>query len=229
MILSLAAALVISGKPYVTHHWGVKADKKYEVAVDFPTFNGSSPLVWLANRTVSVELQKAKDYVAFCKKDQKENPGFIAGYDYQSGFNVSTFRPDLISLSFGINSYAGGAHGSNTTRPYSFGIVHGAAKQLRLQDLFKAGLKGREIVSKIVMAKLAKDERAQWVADGTVKALDKETCEAFVISAKGLEYTFDPYVMGSYAAGPVDCIVSYAELKGQLDPAGPLRSFLRGR
>ncbi len=229
MILGLAAALVISGKPYVTHHWGTKVDKKYEISVDFPTFHGTSPLVRLANRTVSVELQKAKDFVVFTKKEQKENPGFGAGYDYESGFSVSTFRSDLISLSFGINSYEGGAHGSNTSRPYNFGTVHGAAKRLKLQDLFKTGLKGREIVSKIVMAKLAKDDRAQWVADGTVKALDGETCEAFVISAKGLEYTFDQYVMGSYAVGPVDCIVSFAELRGQLDPGGPLRSFLRGR
>jgi hypothetical protein len=105
--------------------------------------------------------------------------------------------------------------------------VAGKPKKLRIEDLLIRGQKDVEAVSTLVMGKLARIDRADWVQEGTVRELDKDTENSFAITKKGLRYTFAPYVMGCYASGPISVDLSWAELKGLVNPSGPLKPVLK--
>ena len=54
-----------------------------------------------------------------------------------------------------------------------------------------------------------------------------ENYQSWNITKKGLMFTFDPYQVGSYAAGPQFVIVPYAQLKDIARPDGALAKMMK--
>jgi hypothetical protein len=70
-------------------------------------------------------------------------------------------------------------------------------------------------------------QQAGWVLNGEPKELKADDLSAFVISPRGITFAFDPYAVGPYAEGSYFVVVGYKDLKGIINPAGPLRQFLK--
>jgi hypothetical protein len=106
--------------------------------------------------------------------------------------------------------YADGAHGDTPRTTFNFALVNGQPKRLQLADFFAPGMDSRRHVQALLMAKLHKDSRAQFI--GEVKTLSTAQLNRFVVERDGLRFWFDPYEVASYAAGPIDVKLTVAEL-----------------
>lgn len=148
-------------------------------------------------------------------------------YAFDETPRVSISKPDLISIVVSSYSYEGGAH------PYTYDVcenwasVGGAPRKLALADLLVRGAKDVPEVSMLVIGKLRDMPDAMWVQEGEVKELTKDTRDSFTITAGGLRFLFAPYVMGPYVVGEITVDLSWSELKGLVNPAGPLKPVMR--
>jgi hypothetical protein len=197
----------------------------YSIDGQYPVFLAKTRLARFANLKVKRYATKGfQEFLALTKKEMSaENLG--AGYEYESGPILSTYKPArLISLSMCTYRYMAGAHGLGLSNAITYAIVNGKPKEIGLADCFLPGTAYRPLVEKLIFAKLKSDERAEWVHDGTVKSLTPEQFNNFTVEKDGLEWTFNPYEMGSYAAGPIDVKLSPAELG-----PGVRKSLLWGR
>ncbi len=200
----------------------------WDIRIDYPVFSGGS-LAPMANRLTVREVSAGPNFIAEAKKAIKEMGKPSDPFSYRGTSKVLMQRPNLIVMQFMVDEFLGGAHGSQAFHPYNVGMVGGRAKLLRLQDLFRSGVNGRAEISRLVIAQLKNDERAAWIQDGSVKEINAQNAEQFVITPSGLHFTFNPYEMGPYSSGMVEADVPFSALGRKLDPSGPLKSLLRSR
>jgi len=200
---------------------------RWEVTAKYPVFDSGTAVAAMANDVARNEaIRSVKDFISSARRDQKEFPQAMRPYYFSSKPTISVDLPDLVSFFGTVETYSGGAHGMQVFVPHSFARVKGKARALALKDLFVTGVDPLKIVSDLVITKLKQIPRADWVQNGEVKALTKAQGESFVVTKTGLTFLFEPYAMGSYASGPFLVKVAFSELKGKLDPAGPLRPLL---
>jgi hypothetical protein len=57
--------------------------------------------------------------------------------------------------------------------------------------------------------------------DSWVPGVTPDMLEHWVVSADGIEVSFDPYTVGPGAMGAPTVVVPFSELAGIVDPAGP--------
>lgn len=225
--LLVMAALGIAS--YKTVHYRVNNPGRWKVDLAYPVFNGSDALSKFATQMCTNEIHEAKGFVKESTEFQKGQPKPEEPYPFTEKFKVVLERPDLIVVDFSADIYLGGAHGSQADRFYCFGYVHGQPKRLKLQDLFKSGVDARQIMSKIVVEHLKKNQDAAWIQDGTVKDLSAMNAEQFGITKTGISFLFNPYEMGPYSSGSIGTLVSWSEIRSYLDPSGPLRGLMNSR
>jgi hypothetical protein len=241
-LLSSATALPVHGHasaaaggavPTSTVHLRQDRPRHWEAQASYPHFESTSPVARLANRIVAARSrQHVNEFIRYAREHPKSLFSNVP-YEHQARGTVTVSRRSLISLYVLEDDYLGGAHGSQTYDPMSFGIVRGRPRRLRLEDLFRPGQQVRRLCADRVLAKLRDNPRADAVRDGSVTS-DKLAREGMkcVITPTGLLFLFDPYVLGSYAAGMFKVPIRFAEFGDALDPSGPLQPLLvshRGR
>lgn len=231
-VAGIALAAIAAGQGITATPRTSAVDKEgaYHVKVKFPWLATKDPvakaLVDLANREIKKEIDRQR--TDFLRESAEGPPAGGAGVPYEMdlGYATGVLRPRLISVLLSTYAYTGGAHGNTGFVFKNFAMVGGKAVPLKLADLFRTRIIPREAVSRLVIAKLKKQEGATWVRDGEVKALSAEQAEQFKVTDKGLEYVFAPYEMGPYVSGPISCLLKWSELKPHLDPNGPLKGLL---
>jgi hypothetical protein len=146
--------------------------------------------------------------------------------DLSGGYTVALATDSLISIAYDLSGYtAGAAHGNAS----SFGLNYDvrAGKVLKLADTFNPGTKYLQAISAYCINDLRKQSRKNGdsLADDMIKtgaAPDARNFQSWCIKKKGLEFTFDAYQVGPYAAGPQTVLVPYSALKGLIKPDGPI-------
>lgn len=185
----------------------------YTVEAKYPVFEAKGALENFANSRLRHDaIADFNDFAAQARQEMRTET-VMAGYSYASGPILSYYkRGRVISLTINTSRYMGGAHGIELTEGQTFAVVNGKPKLINLGDLFAPGSAYQPLVIKLILAKLKKDERAEWIADGTVKTVTPEQLGNFALEKDGLRWTFNPYEMGSYAAGPIDVKLTISEL-----------------
>jgi hypothetical protein len=69
------------------------------------------------------------------------------------------------------------------------------------------------------------DPDTDWIREGA--GPKEENYKNWNISPKGLEISFDPYQVASYAAGPHEVTIPLSALTDVIDPNGPLGRLQR--
>ncbi|MCW5941161.1 MAG: YbaY family lipoprotein [Fimbriimonadaceae bacterium] len=202
---------------------------KWRAVAQVPRFATDGVLEQCAGPDLELALEDG--FYAFVGRahslNQKPVPGLPRReWTYTSKVTTSVVRPDLISLLATVDTETGGAHGMEVTRPFAYGFVRGRAKRLAASDLLKAGLDPVTVFGEMVLPRLVKLD-AQWVQDGTVKALTPEQCDSFVVTPSGITFLFDPYEMGPFVQGSFQVKVPFADLAEVLDPEGPLKGVAK--
>ena len=181
------------------------------------------PKITLAN------TKNAKDFNRWAKKtvmDQVNNFNKMfleedvdkssAPYDLTVNYEVTFLNQDLVSVLFIESSYSGGAHGNKESYTLNYDLKKG--KVLKLADLFKKNTNFVEIISKESITQILKKQGdnsvKEWVTEGAGRHIKNFT--AWNISSIGLQFSFDPYQVASYAEGDFTTNVLYQKFPSKI-------------
>ena len=212
------------------------ATKRADLSAEYPELAGPAGAAGL-NAAVKIRVDRSfaefrKMMAGFTAADVKMTPADMRNY-LDVGYSIEYAYDDLVSLSFGEDTFAGGAHPNHDFFTITYDLKQG--KQLRLADLFKPGAN----YLKVIADYCATDLRARKDPDsGENRGLAtdifadgvKPTAENFqdwAITKKGLLILFPPYQVASYADGPQSVIVPYSALKGVALSNGALAKAIR--
>lgn len=225
VLLFLAPALLANAQVKLTYR-KLAASKKgeYTASVTYPEFEGGgvasfASTSWKANATSGFRkfLRDARQLRAEGRKGKIKT----GEYYYDGKATITALTIGLVSGYMRMDSYTGGAHGMQWYEPLNIGMVRGKRAVIKLRDLLRAGVDPMNTISPVVIKKLMA-KKAAWVKEGTVKALTRAQLDSFVISSTGLRFLFEPYAMGSYAEGPYEIQLTWADLNDWIDPNGPI-------
>jgi hypothetical protein len=219
---------LVAGSRVTTKH--IKEQNKargYEVDASYPQVQGAGKFNLLVEQLVTKEVN-----------DFKRNPGAKPPADAPAdslgvGYSMRLATDDIQSAVFTISRYEHGmAHAA-----YEFRVVNYDAKAgrvLALADLFKPGSNYLQKISAASVARLRMinqeygEEQPTFLADPEYvenASAKPKNYRHWTLTARGLAVTFEPYQVGSFAAGSPNVLIPYSELKDVLKPGGPLASL----
>lgn len=209
----------------------IETKKGYWTAtVVYPEFPSISPVAKLANKSLAQAPKELIKDVLANWKEMEAAPGELSkpANPFSSEWNpdVSILKPNLISVAFIGYEFSGGAHPNDFFATYSYGLVAGKPKKLTLDDLFKKGVDPVKALSPLVIAKLKK-LHASSVVNGSITSMSRDLLKNFVLTPTAIAMLEAPDEVASHAEGAFTAKVKYTELKGKLDPNGPLAELLK--
>lgn len=204
----------------------VNVESKYDASYLYPSFISDTK----ANREITERLEKeaASERKKFTTEAEEffSTQGSAGEWQENYSYSIEYYSPELISLSGEVFSYTGGAHGNTFYMSSNYWIKGGKALRLGLPDLFTPKSNYIKVLSDYCIRDLRK-QQAGWVLNGELKDLKADDLGAFVISPRGITFAFAPYAAGPYVEGSYFVTVGYGELKGIINPGGPLKQFLK--
>ncbi len=137
-------------------------------------------------------------------------------------YTLNEATDNLVSVFFRDFTYsAGAAHPNQVTFVLNYDLT--SDKALNLEDLFQPGADYLAALSSYSVAELQKRDISSWT-DGASPKL--ENFKSWTIEQQGLRITFDPYQVAAYAMGPQEVLIPYSELRGIINPQGPLAALV---
>lgn len=210
--------------------------RRLDQTAEYPVLSGG------ANDAAFNQLVKARvvkelaDYrkqmMSISAADLKTLPAGMNNY-IDLSYNVEYADNDLISVSFLEDTFAGGAHPNQNYFTITYDLKSG--RELKLAELFKPGAKYLAAIS----AYATKDLQGRKMPDsnenlGLAQDVFAEGAQPMAknyrnwnLTKKGLLFTFDPYQVGPYAAGPQTVVVPYAQLTEIARPDGALMRVMK--
>ncbi len=135
-------------------------------------------------------------------------------------------RRDLLSVTGRRYSYTGGAHGNSVAEHLTFDLR--AGRVMELDELLKPGWK--EAVTALAEASLRRAYGLKPVdpldGEGPLQVERLELNENWYLTPEGLGFCYDPYEISSYAAGFINPVIRYRDLKDWIRPGSPLERML---
>jgi hypothetical protein len=170
----------------------------------------------------------AKEVGGFKKDFSPPEERMLSGEStFDARYQVEYATNDLVSVSFIINTYFEGAvHGNYNDIAFNYDLNQG--RTLSLADLFKPNSNYLKLISDYAIKSLRKefapDPDLDWIQRGA--GPEEENYKSWNLTRKGLEVTFNPYQVASYAEGPHTVVVPYSVLKDVIDSQGPLSRIM---
>lgn len=215
---ALAAELPVDYKTELREQPG-----RYLVRATRVVIDGDSPLAGFAVSLMDGEREQAVR--RFLAEVEQAAPGeSMCVFDHRP--LVSIASETLISVYATEYLYLGGVQGESRILSYNFARRAGLPARLELADLFREGIDPRRRVEPALLALLREHPSADWVRDGTVTSLPPEALESFVITRTAVSWLLGAEQVGPRPSGLVVLKLPLAELRAELDPAGPLRELL---
>jgi serine/threonine protein kinase/formylglycine-generating enzyme required for sulfatase activity len=150
--------------------------------------------------------------------------------EHNGSFSVEHRSGALLSVIFGAyDEWTGAAHGQSHNFSYHYDFSRN--KELKLSDFFLPGVNHLGLLSKLCAKDIAKQKQKNGMqvidenGEATAFAALKEDA-TFYPAATGLVFIFDPYQVGSFAEGYYVVSIPYSQLKGIINPNGPLAPFV---
>lgn len=203
--------------------------ERYELEASYPQIEGLGEAGFANfNRLVTTQINKRvadfrKAAPEAFDKDNPEAPssGFGISYD------ITLATADFVSIFFDVYSYSSGAaHPNSFSWTLNYDLKND--RELKLRDLFQPDARYLSVISRLSINTLTRHlgEMAdnQWLANGA--APKAENFQNWNITRKGLLFTFDPYQVAPYAAGPQEVLIPFASLKELLRPDSPIAALI---
>lgn len=201
---------------------------RYTIKAKYPQAVGAgrdARLVKLNQELRKLITKEVSEFRGYFKKPE-ERLGPTGSY-YDSEYWVNLATNDLVSISFGVSTFGeGAAHPNHNTLVFNYDLS--AGRLLNLSDLFKPNSNYLSAISIYTIGQLKKkfapDPDTEWIERGA--GAKGENYKAWSLTTKGLEITFDPYQVASYAEGEHVVVIPYSVLKDLIDPKGPLPAII---
>jgi len=209
--------------------------KKAELSAEYPELSGGEGVVGfnqVAKAKVMKSLTEFKKMLAGETAADIKLLGQMGNY-VDIGYDVEYADDDLISVSFGEDTFTGGAHPNQNTFTLTYDLK--AGRELKLADLFKPGSKYLATIADYSLRDLKARKDAESGENlGLAQDIFEEGAEPtsdnyrnWNITKKGLLITFPPYQVGAYVFGTQTVIIPYAQMKDIALPDGPLTKAKR--
>lgn len=201
---------------------------RYTIKAKYPQAIGATRdarLVKLNQELRSLIAAGVKEFKSYFNEPQEQMGP--SGSSYDSAYWVTLSTPTLISLAFGISTYGeGAAHPNHNTMVFNYDLDKG--RTLSLSELFKPNSNYLKLISSYTINELKKkfapDPDLDWIENGA--GAKEENYKNWNLTRSGLQITFDPYQVASYAEGEHVVVIPYAVLKDMIDPQGPLPTII---
>lgn len=183
----------------------------YEAETTYPEFTGLGVIGGLASKEIAVWVKMSQ--AAFVKEIKDSYGAEMPEQENMYGADAKVVRADprILSVSFTITSYTGGAHTNVAFKTFNYAAM-GKARRIHLADLYKKGVKYKSRLVGLIIGKLKKMEGAMWAQNGDLRDLSAEMLDRFVIHADGLTFLVAPYEAGPYSSGPFSVKLSFADM-----------------
>lgn len=196
--------------------------KLFEITVEYPQLSGvslpiSAKFNQLAKSMATNESAKfRKDLLAQTAEDLKFTKERGGTNTIEISYNISHADNEIVSVLFGNYFYTGGVHPNSYSFVLNYDLKTG--RELKLADLFKPNSDYLKVISGYSIGQLKKDlgedSDAEWIEAGA--GAKAENYKNWNITKKGILITFDSYQVASYAAGPQEVTIPFAEIKNIL-------------
>jgi hypothetical protein len=198
--------------------------QRYTVKAKYPQAVGANLDARLVKLNQELKELISKEVAAF-KKDYEapEEVMGTGGSSFDSSYMITLATNDLVSIAFGISTYfEGAAHPNHNSLVFNYDLNSG--RKLNLADLFKPNSNYLRVISgyaiKALKKEMSPDPDTEWIEKGA--GASEENYKSWNIKRSGLEITFDPYQVASYAEGEHVVLIPFSVLKDVIDPQGPL-------
>lgn len=149
--------------------------------------------------------------------EDEDKPDSFGNWEETGFFTVEKPNPDVISITFNLYTFTGGAHGMVVINVQNYDLKTG--RLLELSDLFEKPEVALEIMSRISEEKLRQSLGDEVVEDmlksGT--APEEDNFQALSLLPGGLVVEFQPYQVGPWSIGQQRVEINLDDLKS----AGP--------
>ena len=174
----------------------------------------------LFRKSAEVDLANFKSYAG--QTLECGNAG-SASVQMTQDWSLAYHDSELVSISYDVYSYTGGAHGMEYVRSLNMGLASG--RVYALSDILT-----RQAIDPIVgFVKNALTAQNRYDEDffkfwlENIKSVDD--LAAFTFDAKGITLHFAPYAVGPYAMGPSDVSIPWTFLKPYELQGSPFNKF----
>jgi hypothetical protein len=168
-------------------------------------------------------LQGSKD------EANEEDSATVSEYSYENNAAVDYISESISSIICTNYLYSGGAHPTFSYSTQNYYYKSGMIKEITLAELFKPNIDYAQILSDECIKEL-KENQAPSIVNGEITDITEQIQKGYVpftILQAGLKFYFSPYVIGSYADGPSECVVKYSKIKNSLNLDGVLSEFAK--
>jgi len=234
VLLVLFAASAFSQTYNIVQKKIDKLDKKlmYTLTLNYPQIESHTNIAQDDfNKFMKSKMQAEEDSVKKWMSDWKNDMTPKDTSYYEEDDSVFYHDANAISVLFYVDTYfSGAAHPSNWS--YSVNYDLNANKEMQLSDLLTGAYVNKlsEFCIKDITRQKTENEGVQineqddQVKDGA--GPKEENFQVFNITPEGLLITFPTYQVASYAEGPFDVLVPYAELKDFIK-SGILQKYVK--
>lgn len=144
--------------------------------------------------------------------------GYFVGFEELGELRFLWQRGQLASFKASHYSFSGGAHGMHGTRYLLMDLDR--QRWLELDDILLAGHKDTLLDALIEAYQTQQPELAQdWLAGSRAEQAEQLLLSGtFLLNADGLLFSYDPYILGPYAAGQIELQLDTARVRDLLRP-----------
>ncbi len=173
--------------------------------------------------TTSDAAEKAAETKPATPPVTETKPAELLPFTFDSGYEVVFANAEAISVLFSYSTFLGGAHPNHFSLAFNYDLKRGV--EVKLPELFAPKAAYLKTISDYSIKELKKLHTTDGVQEGA--APKAENFKSWNLSPVGLRFTFDPYQVGSYAAGQHEVTVPYALLKPLAKPDGWLAQLAK--
>ncbi len=167
-------------------------------------------------------------------------PATLSDHHHAVSWNVEFQSKDIISLRENNRYYTGGAHGNSHTKCYTFWMIDGQPKPIKLEDLFKKGSDWPSVLNPFVGNALSEEKKRRgvtwlpctggcvtWLSftDTTLEFEWHKFAKQVSILPKGITIYFNTYDVGTGGEGEYTVHVPFSVLETVLRNDGFVKAL----
>lgn len=166
---------------------------------------------------------------AIKRKVSKDNLALLHNEEWK--MNTLVLYNDNGILSYELNrySFAGGAHGMETTQFLVFDLNTG--NKLTEHDVFVEGFEPKmaDLLKKQLMFDNGFENEEHMLTSGYFSAENIAPNGNFSLTEEGITYIFNPYEIGAYSLGQTEITVPFAKIKSVLKKDSPIQALIEAK
>ncbi len=186
-----------------------------KVAFNYDNLSPKMALDSFVNHRVNSYREELLPYFLEDKKNETVSESWF-NHSFRLRSEAGKGKPGVVNYVFNVESYEGGAHGSETLTYLNFSEQDG--QRISLDDVLVAGYESE--LCELLLNALMKQNQVSTLKElqdkGYLLWSSMYVPGNFLLKEDGIEFVYNAYEIAPYALGATQLTLSYAELNGLL-------------